>query len=96
MDVARNFVFAVLRVQHADFFDRDVEHRRNLVEMHAMVHVDSIGSDRAYCQRTTQIVICVVGHHIVGGNECRHISPRFGRQVEIDVPKILIFPSGTA
>ena len=89
-DVARNLILAVLRVEHAELLHRDVEHRRYLLEMHSLVHVDCVGKNRPTCKRFSEVVVLVISHHIVCRDKRRHISARFLRQIEIYVPEILL------
>ena len=88
MVIARNHVGTVLRVEGADFLDGDVQHLGDLCEMDATVHTHGVGDERLAGQRRADVVLLVVGHRIVGGDECGDIATRLPGQVLIDVPEV--------
>ena len=57
--------------------------------MHVTANHHGVGLCREACHHGAYIVIAIVGHNVVGGNESRHIAPRLLRQVGIDVPIVL-------
>ena len=95
-DVAGNQVGAVLRIQHAQFVHRDTEHIADLLEMHTLGHVDSIGQNRFAGQRRRYVVLVVEVHYIVCGDERGHVTAGFRGKVGIDGPEILGRRTGTA
>ena len=90
MVVAGDDVGAELRVEGAYFLDGDVEHLGNLCEVDAPVDADGVGDERLAGQRRADVVLLVVGHRIVGGDEGGHIAAGLAGQVLIDVPEVAL------
>ena len=85
-NVARDNVAAVLGIEAANLLDRDLQHIGYLLEVHPASHLHRIGQEGPTCKHGTNIVVVVIVHHIVDGNEGRHVSPRLARQVRINLP----------
>ena len=94
--VARNNIFAELRIQHSDLVDRNIEDIGYLLKVDAMIHGDSVSCQVTAHDSRRDIVVVVEIHHIVGGDERRHISAGFARQIVIDFPEIFLSATGTA
>ena len=86
MSVARNNVVTILWIENADFLHGDVEHARNLVEAHAIVHLHGVDNERFLRQCGVDVVLLIIVHHIGGGDESRHIAAGFLRQIFVDGP----------
>ena len=88
--VAGNHVLEELRVEHADFIDRDVEHSRNLVEVYVFVDSDSVGGEMALDNGRGYAMFAIIVHHIVGGDKHGDIASGLCRKKLIDFPEILL------
>ncbi len=58
--------------------------------------MDGVGDDGSSRKRRADVVLIVIGHYIVGGDECRDVSASLLRQKIVDGPVILVVTSGTA
>ena len=57
--------------------------------MHMPVDLYGVGGEMPFHNCGRYAVMTVVVHHVVGGNERRHIASCLGREEVIDVPEIL-------
>ena len=87
--VAIDDATAILRIQLFDEFDIDAENAGNLLEMHVAVEHERVGFRRQAAQHRADVVLAIIIHNVVGGDERRHVAARFGRQIGIDVPVVL-------
>ena len=88
MNIARNDIFAILRIQNSDFLDRNIEHLCNLTEVNTIVHLHGIDNERLSGKSWTDVMLSVIGHSIICRDESRHISTSLLGQIVINFPKV--------
>ena len=54
--------------------------------MYPAGHLHRVGQEGTAGKHRADVVVAVIVHHIVDGNESRHIPSRFARQIGIDFP----------
>ena len=83
----RNDVEPVLGVELAKHFDREVERRGDLSQMHEFRDADRVDGQRQGRFGQFDAVLLVVGVGVGGADEGRDIAARFTRQVVVDLPE---------
>ena len=64
----------------------DVENLCNLFKVNVAVNHHRVGLCRQLGNHRADVVVAVIVHYVVGGNECRHIASCLLRQIGVDVP----------
>ncbi len=88
-NIARNDIFAELWIERAELIHRYSHHIGNLLEMHATVHMHAVDNERTLGKYRRDIVLLMIIHYIIGGNERRHITASLRRQEGINFPKVV-------
>ena len=87
-DIAGDDVALVLRVEGPERRHIYLQKIRYLLKMERAVHDDRVGSQRQAGLQGAEVVLAVVGHDVIGGDEERHVRPCLLGQVGEDLPEI--------
>ena len=89
LGIAGDDVVAIHRVEGTQHINVEIQHMGNLLKVHLLINHHRIGLGRQTTVHRTDIVQRIVGHHIVGCYEGRHVATRFTGQVRVNLPVVL-------
>ena len=81
---------AILRVELLYLVDIHTEHLSHLLEVYVAVYDHGVGLYGQVCTHRTDIVLTIVVHYIVGGDERWYVATCFLRQIRIDAPVVFL------
>ena len=87
-DITGDDITFVLWVEGPERRHIHLQKIRYLLEMERAVHDDRVGSQRQAGLQGAEVVLAMVGHDVIGGDEERHIRPCLLGQVGEDLPEI--------
>jgi hypothetical protein len=88
LDIARDDVIAILRIEELEFGQRDIHLFGNLLKVNAVGNHNRISGISEKRSGRTHVVLVIKVHNVVCRNEKRHIATSFAREIRIDFPKI--------
>ena len=86
--VAVDNVAAVLGVEFLQLVHGNAQHAGHLLKVYVAVDHDGVGLGRQLREHGADVVVAVVVHDVVGGNEGRHVALGLGGQVGVDLPVV--------
>ena len=89
-DDAVDQMTTVLRIEVLQLRHIDAQHMRNLLKVDVAVDHHRIGAGGQRAVERADIVVAVVVHHVVGGDEGGHITTRLLRQPGINLPVVAL------
>ena len=84
-----NHVGAILRVERFDGIAVYLAVGHNLVNVQILIDHDGVGDNGQFRAHRTDVMLAIVVHDIVGGDERGHVAAGFLGQIGIDGPIVL-------
>ena len=85
-----------MRVEYFNLVEWDVEHIRYLAKVNALSHRHGVDDERFLGESGVDVVLLVIGHHIVCSDESWHISSSLSWQVVVYFPEVGVLGACTS
>ena len=75
-------------VEAPQFGQLEVEHGGDLLEMQVAIHDHRVGLDGQSGRHGADVVLAIVGHDVIGGDESGHVSAGLAGEIGVDFPVV--------